>query len=110
MFQDQELEYSFLEILTRIFDKNLILISNKDEIDNFLIRIIGFIKSSCFNKCSICFCNSLFSTTLNLIKAKLKENESKHLDACLLSDIAEYLSDYIGKLDHINQVTYLLFN
>lgn len=104
MFQDQQLESTVLEILILIFDKQLKLISNIEEIDNFLIRIIRFIKSSCFNKCSICFCNTLFSITLNLIKAKLKASESKHLDVCLLNDIAEYLSDYIGKLHHINQV------
>lgn len=106
MVEDQEMEYVVLEIVSRIFDRHLKLIKSKEEIDNFLIKIIGFIKTSCFNKCSISFCNTVFSMTLNLINAKLKQNESKYLDICLLNDMADCLSNYIGKLNHLNQVKF----
>ena len=91
-------------IINRIFDENSRLVNNTDDIDNFLIQLINLVKIACFNKCKAYLSNSIFSMILNLVKAKLQSNVSKYLDICILNDLADCLTNFIGKSNQINQV------
>ncbi|CAF0994244.1 unnamed protein product, partial [Brachionus calyciflorus] len=99
---NKDLELVVSMLISRIFDANTKLISNRIDMDNFLIHLISLVKNANFNKCTLT-CNSTFSMILNLVKAKLQTNENKYLDICILNDLADCLSENIGKLNQVNQ-------
>lgn len=99
-----EMEICVSLILNRLFNKKQTLIDNLDDINNFLIQLIDLVKTANFNNRSSLLSNALFSMIYNLGKAKLHSNESKYLDLCILSDLADSLINNLGKLNQTNAV------
>ena len=98
-------------IINRLFNNQQSLITNSNDISNFLIQLIDIIRTSNFNNRTNLLCDSLFSMIFNLIKQLIQSNDCKYLDLCILNDISDIFIDYLGKLDQINTVYtfYLLF-
>lgn len=91
-------------IVNRLFSNNQVFVRSLDDVDRMLIQLVDVVKRANFNVCSPLLTNSLLSMIYNLIELKLQSNDAKYLDICLLSDLAECLVDFIGRLDKINTV------
>lgn len=108
--ENQQLAYLVSLIANRLFNNYRVFIRNIDDINMFLIRLIGIVKSINSDASIIIaenfslLVNSLFATIYNLVEIKLQSNESKYLDVCLLNDLAECLLEFIGRMNRMNTV------
>lgn len=103
--ENQKLVHLISLIVNRLFNNNQVFLRSLNDVNQLLIQLVDLVKRGNFNMCSPLLANSLFSMIYNLIELKLHSNESKYLDLCLLSDLAESLVGFIGRMNKVNTVS-----
>lgn len=100
---NSDLDRVLAMIINKIF-RSQTLVNSSLDVNQLLIQLIDIIKVADPNRHSDFLNESLFSMVYNLTRQKIKSN--RYIDLCILSDIADCLVDYLGKMDQINTASF----